>query len=143
MEESKATAIQLGPIEGTLPGRWTMEAQRSSVRIEGEDGHSAIVQAVQGQLLKGDAVQSRFTADSGEADTSTGRLVLIGHVTVTAENEKIRLTAERVTYDEQSALVVAEGRVMVSSADWTSGPYDRLVATPGLERVGTPDRFGK
>lgn len=140
-EDTQTSAIQLGPVEGTLHGRWTMDAEQASVRIEGEESSSASVRRVSGKLLKGDMVESRFVADSGLADTATGRLVLSGRVQVTAEDEKIVLTADKVTYDEKTSLVTAEGHVIVSSADWTSGPYDRLVATPGLEKVGTPDRF--
>lgn len=119
-----------------------MEAQKSSVKLEGEERSLAQVSAVQGQLLKGDVVESRFLADSGEADTATGRLVLSGKVKVTSERDSIYLTADKVTYDEKLALIIAEGNVKVNSEAWVSGPYDRLVATPGLERVGTPDRFG-
>lgn len=125
-----------------MKGHWTMEAQKSSVKLEGEERSLAQVSAVQGQLLKGDVVESRFLADSGEADTATGRLVLSGKVKVTSERDSIYLTADKVTYDEKLALIIAEGNVKVNSEAWVSGPYDRLVATPGLERVGTPDRFG-
>jgi lipopolysaccharide assembly outer membrane protein LptD (OstA) len=141
-EQEDAASIELGQIEGSLKGHWTMEAQKSSVRIEGEERTTAQVRAVQGQLLKGESVESRFVADSGEANTSTGRLTLSGKVRITSEKDEIYLTADKVTYDEKLALVIAEGNVKVNSSAWTSGPYDRLVATPGLERVGTPDRFG-
>jgi hypothetical protein len=141
-EQEDSATIELGQIEGELKGRWTMEAQDSSVQIEGEDRSVASVRAVKGKLLKGDAVESQFLADSGEANTQTGRLVLSGKVRVTSEKDDVYLLADKVTYDEKLALIIAEGNVTVNSDAWLSGPYDRLVATPGLERVGTPDRFG-
>ena len=119
-----------------------MEAQKSSVKLEGDETSNAVVHAVQGQLLDGEKVESRFVAESGEANTVTGRLTLSGKVRITSEKDEILLTADKVTYDEKLALVIAEGNVKVTSKAWASGPYDRLVATPGLERVGTPDRFG-
>ena len=67
---------------------------------------------------------------------------LSGKVRVTSEKDDVYLLADKVTYDEKLALIIAEGNVTVNSDAWLSGPYDRLVATPGLERVGTPDRFG-
>jgi lipopolysaccharide assembly outer membrane protein LptD (OstA) len=125
-----------------FPGSWKLEAEQGSFAVEGDEDTSAIVSRVKGQLLRGESVESRFTADSGEAQLSTGRLLLEGHVRVTSERDKVYLTADKVTYDEKRALIVAEGRVEVHSDAWMSGPYDRLVATPGLERVGTADRFG-
>lgn len=139
--QEDSVAIQAGPVEGELPGAWTMKAEESSMRFQGEEESSAIVQRVTGQLLKDGKVASNFVADSGEADTKTGRLVLTGHVKVTSERDGVVLVAERLTYDKNRALLFAEGRVEVQSDAWLSGPFAKLVATPGLERIGTPDRF--
>jgi hypothetical protein len=125
-----------------FPGSWSLEAETGSFRVEGENETSAKVQRVKGQLLDGETVESRFTADSGEAHLSTGKLTLEGRVRITSERDQVVLTAAKVTYDEGLGLIVAEGGVEVHSDAWMSGPYDRLVATPGLERVGTADRFG-
>lgn len=141
-DEPGTTRVQIGAVEGRLPGAWTMEAEQSSVALQGEDDTSAIGLRVSGQLLKGDKIESRFVAASGEANTQTGRLELSGEVRVTSERDGVYLTADRLVYDKELALIIAEGRVEVHSATWVSGPFDKLVATPGLERVGTPDRFG-
>ncbi len=135
--------VQIPDASAKFPGSWTLEADTGSFKVENEDETSAIVQGVTGQLLKGDSVESRFTADSGDANMASGRLILEGHVRVTSETDKIYMTSEKLTYDKDSALIVAEGMVIIHlPAGQVSGPYDRLVATPGLEKVGTADRFG-
>jgi lipopolysaccharide assembly outer membrane protein LptD (OstA) len=142
-EDSGATVVQVPDASARFPGSWTLDAKTGSFKVENDDETSAIVQGVSGQLLKGENVESRFTADSGVANMASGKLVLEGHVKVTSETDKIYMTAQRVTYNKDSALVVAEGMVTVHlPAGQVSGPYDRLVATPGLEKVGTADRFG-
>ena len=141
-EEEGATEIAVPDAAAEFPGSWKLDADSGSFRVEGEDETSVKVQQVKGQLMKGDSIESRFTADSGEAHLASGRLLLEGRVRVTSEKDKIYLVADRVTYDEKAGLIVAEGGVEVHSDAWMSGPYDRLVATPGLERVGTADRFG-
>lgn len=142
-EDKGATVVQVPDASARFPGSWTLDADTGSFKVENDDETSAIVQGVSGQLLKGESVQSRFTADSGVANMASGKLVLEGHVRVTSETDKIYMTAEKLTYDKDSALIVAEGLVTVHfPAGQVSGPYDRLVATPGLEQVGTADRFG-
>ena len=141
-EEQGRTSISVPKASAVFPGSWTLEAEKGSFQVVGEDETGAIVQDVTGQLLKGEGIESRFRADSGEANMATGRLILEGHVKVTSERDKITLTARKVIYEEKLGVIVAEGGVVVESDNWTSGPYDRLVATPGLEKVGTADRFG-
>lgn len=118
-----------------------MDVKDSKVAFAGEGESHATAKTVAGTLMKGDAVESRFTAEGGDADTSTGTLVLVGDVRITSERDDIVLRAKRVTYEKATALIRAEGTVMVTSAAWESGPFPVLVATPGLERIGTPDRF--
>lgn len=60
---------------------------------------------------------------------------------VTSENNGVLLTADKVTYNEDTQLIEAEGNVMVSSDTYESGPYDKLVTTPSVDRFGTPDNF--
>ena len=120
-----------------------MKAKDSSMKFQGQEESTAIVRGVTGQLLKGGKVASNFVAESGQADTRTGVLVLTGNVRVTAEGRGMYLVADKLTYDKNRALIFAEGRVEVRSDAWLSGPFAKLVATPGLEKVGTPDRFEK
>lgn len=140
-EEKDRTEIQTGPAKVWLPGSWTMDVVDSQVAFIGEKDSQAVVQSVKGSLLSGEKIQSRFTAKEGIAETSSGRLVLMGKVRVTSEADDIVLVADRVVYDEKSSLITAEGSVVVVSATWESGPFDHLVATASLERIGTPDRF--
>jgi lipopolysaccharide export system protein LptA len=135
--------VQVPDAKAEFPGSWALEADTGSFRVENEDETSAIVQGVRGQLYKGESLESRFTAENGDANMATGVLVLEGKVVVTSETDKIRMTAAKLTYDRERQLVFAEGGVTVHlPAGQVSGPYDRLVATPGLEKVGTADRFG-
>lgn len=135
--------VQVPDAKAEFPGSWALEAETGSFKVENEDETSAIVQGVRGQLYKGESLESRFTAENGDANMATGVLVLEGRVTVTSEKDKISMTAQKLTYDRNKELIIAEGGVTILlPAGQASGPYDRLVATPGLEKVGTADRFG-
>ena len=119
-----------------------MDVDDSQIKFTGENDSTAVVQGVKGTLMKDGKVASHFVAKDGHADTSTGRLVLTGSVRITSERDGVVLTADKVTYDEKTALVIAEGSVTVQSDAWMSGPHRSLVAPPALDKIGTPDRFG-
>ena len=138
--DTEAT-IATESFEGTMPEKWWVEGVDASGSLTDETTVFHINQA-NGHLLEGDQIASRFTADEGEGDRSSGRLVLMGNVRITSEQDGIVLTAEKLTYSETDGLIYAEGNVLIDSKDWMSGPFAKLVATPDLKRFGTPDRFG-
>ena len=135
------TTIEIGKATAAMRGAWRLWSEQSSVTI-GDDEQSQInVSGVTGDLFENGEVASRFASDKGQADTSSGRLVLDGHVKITSETDDLYLTASKVTYDEQRELIVAEGEVWVRSSEWNAGPFDKLVSNPSLQKFGTPDRF--
>ncbi|MCH7904114.1 MAG: hypothetical protein IH944_06045 [Armatimonadetes bacterium] len=131
-----------GPVEIFLD-YWELQAEDSSATVA--DSGSAVINLTQvsGDLLDqdGGGIASRFVADFGVADRSTGHLELTGRVTLTSVGENVFLKADRVVFNEQAGYVTAEGNVRIESASIRLGPFNTLLATPGLERVGTPEIF--
>ena len=135
------TEIVFGSATATNPGVWKLWSESSSATFGDDDESRIDVKGVRGDLLEDGEVASKFTSDSGNADTKTGRLVLNGHVSITSVTGNLHLTAAKVTYDEERQLIVAEGDVVITSDGWTTGSFAKLVTNPSLREFGTPDRF--
>jgi hypothetical protein len=120
---------------------YVVRAASSKLKIGGAGASSGVLSGVTGEIMKDGRTASRFRAKSGEVDQQARRLVLEGDVTVTDEARGIVLVAQRVDYAEAAGRIEARGRVTVSSGSALLGPVDALWATPGLERVATPDMF--
>ena len=120
---------------------WELQAEDSSATVA--DSGSAVIKLTQvsGDLLDQEhgGTVSRFVADFGVSQGS--HLELTGEVKLTSVSEDVFLTADRVVFDEEAGYVRAEGNVWIKSANLRLGPLDTLLATPGLERVGTPEIF--
>lgn len=135
-----------GPLELIARGedhkrQWTVRAKSSTLAFQGEGALSGSLDDVEGELFGDDKIVSRFKALTGEADQSKRALELKGEVTVTAEEEEAKLTADAVRWIEAEGLIEATGAVRVKSPDYEAGPFAKLWATPDLKDVGTPDMF--
>ena len=129
-----------GPVT-ILVDFWELQAEDSSATVA--NSGSAVIQLsqVSGDLLDqdGGGIASTFVADFGVSQGS--HLELTGRVTLTSVGEDVSMTADRVVFNEEAGYVRAEGNVRIESASIRLGPFDTLLATPGLERVGTPEIF--
>ena len=129
-----------GPVT-ILVDFWELQAEDSSATVA--NSGSAVIQLsqVSGDLMDqdGGGIASTFVADFGVSQGS--HLELTGRVTLTSVGEDVSMTADRVVFNEEAGYVRAEGNVRIESASIRLGPFDTLLATPGLERVGTPEIF--
>lgn len=135
-----------GPLELTARGEnqerlWTVRAKSSTMAFHGEGALSGTLDDVEGELFDEDKTVSRFKALSGKADQAKRELELKGDVTVTADEEQAKLTANTVRWIEAEGLIEATGAVRVKSPEYEAGPFAKLWATPDLKDVGTPDMF--
>ncbi|HRI43628.1 MAG TPA: hypothetical protein PLL78_01315 [Fimbriimonadaceae bacterium] len=135
-----------GPLELTARGEkqerlWTVRAKSSTMAFHGEGALSGTLDDVEGELFDADKAVSRFKALGGEADQAKRELELKGEVTLTADEEQAKLTANEVRWIEAEGLIEATGAVRVKSPDYEAGPFAKLWATPDLKDVGTPDMF--
>ena len=129
-----------GPVT-ILVDFWELQAEDSSATVADSGSAEIKLTQVSGDLLDqdGGGIASRFVADAGVSQGS--HLELTGEVTLTSVSEDVFLTADKVVFNEEAGYVRAEGNVRIESASIRLGPFDTLLATPGLERVGTPERF--
>ncbi|MCW5938093.1 MAG: hypothetical protein KF884_08945 [Fimbriimonadaceae bacterium] len=120
---------------------YVVRAETSKMTVGEEGAASGALSGVSGEIRKGGQTASKFKATSGEVDQKARTLTLQGEVTVTDEARGIVLKAQRVFYAEAKGRIEASGQVTVSSGSALLGPVDALWASPGLERVATPDLY--
>lgn len=122
---------------------WIARAEGTQVRVREGGGSVAVLTGVTGTLYENGAEASKFRSPNAEAVQSEHTLTLLGGVTVIALERGLTLKADRVTYREDLQLIEASGTVTVTSDVYVLGPFETLVTTPDLRKVGTPDTFGK
>lgn len=125
--------------EGKLVYRAT--AQRSRTAIEGEELNEVRLADVEGELFEEGKLASTFTAPAGRAKNANRTLSLAGGVTITSEEQGLKLEAERVVWTEGEGLIEAAGEVVISNDKLELGPAQKIFAEPDLSRIGTPDQF--
>lgn len=144
-KEKPPVELATGPVELEVRDEsgktaFVVRARASEIAMESSGAKSGLKE-VSGDIFQGGKVASRFKAARGEVDQKARTLLAEGKAELRDTARGLVLRADRVRYRESEARVVAEGGVTVSSEEWQIGPFDRLVATPDLSRVGTPDRF--
>lgn len=122
-------------------GKWLIDSGEVIFKIDNDDKSRIEMTGVAGRLFEEGEIASKFFSEHGLADSEEQTLVLLGQVKITSEENEIYLTAKKVTYDEESQLITAEGSVWLRSDTWNLGPLDKLVSNPSLTKVGTPGTF--
>lgn len=102
---------------------------------------SSNLETVKGKLFRDGKVASNFAAPRAKASEDNRTLDLTGGVRVTSEQYRLVMTADRMVWTENTGLIEAIGNVWLRGENFESGPSPRLVTTPELQRLGTPDRF--
>lgn len=99
---------------------------------------------VSGSLYKDGKVASTFTADSGEADQSAGRLSLMGDVEINSavSKQKGTLNCEKMSFAEEDRIIKFSGGVHLNGQGFSLGEFDELWSTPDLMVISTPELFG-
>jgi hypothetical protein len=120
---------------------YIVRAETTKMTVGDEGSASGALDGVSGEIRKDGKTASKFKATSGQVDQKARTLFLQGEVTVTDEARGIVLKAQRVFYAEAKGRIEATGQVTVSSGSALLGPVDALWASPGLERVATPDLY--
>lgn len=117
-------------------------AKASTTTVDREHGDTkADMIEVAGELYDKGEIVSRFEAPRGTIVDPNTVLNLTGGVVVTSEKYDIVLTADKVVWHKDSRIIEAVGNVWIKGPSFNSGPSPKLVTTPKLQRIGTPDRF--
>ena len=122
---------------------WTIRWKQAQVRPNTESTGTGSFETVSGEILDGEAVSNRYEAKQGKVNTSERTVELIGNVRLTSTKVDAVLTCDRVSYRESDKIVKAMGNIRVTSPQGEIQMDGPLWATPGLEKVGSPEVFRK
>ncbi len=120
---------------------WSVQARGAKLNFGGEGKMSGDLEGVSGVLFKDDAEAATFTAEFGSASQERRRLILRGRVKLISLKQKAVLTADELEWLDGEARVEARGNVLVRSDNYEVGPFPKVLATPDLTDIGTPDMF--
>lgn len=120
---------------------WSVQAKSAKLNFAGEGKMSGDLVGVSGVLFKNDTEAGTFTADRGSANQEQRRLVLRGRVRLVSLTQKAVLTADELEWLDGEERVEARGNVRVRSERYEVGPFPKVLATPDLTDIGTPDMF--
>jgi len=122
---------------------WTIRWKQAQVRPDSESTGTGSFEIVSGEILEAEAVSNRYEALQGKVDTARRTVELVGKVKLTSTKVDAVLTCDRVTYRESDKIVKATGNIRVTSPQGELQMDGPLWATPGLEKVGSPEVFRK
>lgn len=122
---------------------WTIRWKQAQVRPANESTGTGTFESVSGEILEGDVVSNRYEAQQGKVNTTERTVELIGNVRLTSAKVSAVLTCDRVSYRESDKIVKATGNIRVTSPQGEIQMDGPLWATPGLEKVGSPEVFRK
>jgi len=136
--------LQTGPVEITQKNKlqqpsWTIRGESS--RVEIADKASGDLKKVSGTIYTKAQPSATFTANQGSANQANNLLTLSGDVVLVAKDPESTLKADHVKWLPERELIQATGNVTVVTKDYRLGPFPKLLATPDLKKVGTPDQF--
>lgn len=137
-------ALQTGPVEITQKNdqqqtSWTIRGESSRVQIA--EKASGDLDNVSGTIYTKAKPSATFTASHGAANQTSNLLALDGEVVLVAKDPESTLKADHVKWLPERELIEATGNVTVVTKDYRLGPFKKLLATPDLKKVGTPDQF--
>ncbi len=127
--------------ESKIVKLWTIKW--SSAQLELADGRAVggTMKEVSGSLFKEGDEAGTYLADGADADKATNTLKLWGEVTVRSTKKNATLTCQKLTWHADRGVLEASGEVKVVYKGYTLGPFDRLLCSPELQYVSTPDLF--
>lgn len=120
---------------------WFVSWKRAELRIkEGKLGGR--LYGLSGTLYNKDGPSSKFAAETGQADQTTGNLTLTGQVVVRSIEQKATLRCDEVRYASKGQrLIRAHGGVNVEGPWGTVSGLEDVLTTPDLKTFATPDLF--
>ena len=121
---------------------WTLHWESAEVRGAGTKATVSDVVTVHGSFFRNNKPAGNYEAATGSADQAKSRLELRGSVRITSLQHKTTLLCAEANYDGIRKIIQARGKVRLVSDDGTTDFGDEVVATPELDRVGTPETFG-
>ncbi|MBX3118478.1 MAG: LPS export ABC transporter periplasmic protein LptC [Fimbriimonadaceae bacterium] len=120
---------------------WHIEWQSVQLALSDDQAMGGSMKTVTGIMYKDGADASTFDAEGADADKETNTLKLWGKVTVRSKEHQATLTCEKLTWHADRGVLEASGVVTVVYKDYTLGPFERLLCSPELQYVSTPDLF--
>jgi lipopolysaccharide assembly outer membrane protein LptD (OstA) len=120
---------------------WKLNGEGARAGLQDGGNNEFFLSAVTGEIFENKKTSSTFSADDAKAATETKKLVLIGNVKLSSVEQKVSLTADKITWMEEKELFAATGNVQIDSPEWLLGKMDEVWATPDLSKIGTPSKF--
>ena len=118
--------------------------QTAVVHILDNGGQTADLNGVHGSLYQKLQEASRFQAETGSSDQTTGMLKMSGQVVLRSLLNNAVLRCDRVEYSSKGEQIVkASGNVQVQGEWGTVSGLQEVWSTPDLKTFGTPDLFKK
>lgn len=108
---------------------------------DGERNGAGTFQNVTGSVYQNGTEASTFRSDEGYGENKTSHLHLTGHVIVVSTDQHATLFCDRLEWIPETKLIRASGNVRVEGKSGKLGTFSEVLATPKLERIGTPDLF--
>jgi len=127
--------------EGPREPMWTVQWESARIEYGGENQISGTMRRVSGEMYERGAVASTFVAERAEAEKQTNRLVLLGNVVLKSQDYQSTITCEKIVWDGKKNLIRALGNVRFKSRQYKAEVFDELLASPRMNRIGTPDLF--
>lgn len=120
---------------------WKIDWEAIQLALTEDQAIGGTMKKVSGVFYDKGVDASTFDAEGADADKETNTLKLWGSVTVRSLELGATLTCEKLTWHADRGVLEATGEVAVKYRDYTLGPFDRLLCSPKLQYVSTPDLF--
>lgn len=120
---------------------WKIHWESVQIELEGSDAVGGTMKVVGGSLFSKGKDVSEFTADGAVADKESNSLKLWGKVVVRSKEHGITLTCDKLTWHADRGVLEPTGTVTIQAEGYKMGPFDRLLCSPELQYVSTPDLF--
>jgi hypothetical protein len=142
--KSPERALAAGPTEIIQRGEsrklvWSVRGEGMTVRLDGDGKASGDLKAVTGKVYDDAEQPGDYRAAFGSADQKAQVLRLRGNVEF--RNAQGVLRADALIWQPARKLIEATGNVTFEGPDYKLGPFPKVLATPDLRSIGTPDQF--
>lgn len=136
-------SVTVRATSGAREPLWTVRWETARIEYGGENEISGKMSSVSGEMYENGQVANTFVADYAEAEKQSNRLTLTGHISVKAKEHAASMACEKLEWDGLKQLMKATGNVNLKSDLYDAGVFDILLASPTMNKIGTPDLFDK
>lgn len=96
---------------------------------------------VSGEIAQEGKPARTFIADTAVGDKEKNVLTLMGNVSVYAPEDSGNVRCDKLVYDANAGVFLANGNVSLKNKDYSLGGFPALNATSDFSEIATPDLF--